>query len=180
MTRAERQRRLEEWLREDPLQTDEELAQRLGVSVPTIRLDRLRLGIPDWRGRTQGLARRVVQQRQDGLEPAFTDGEPGRWLSTRWVTEAGEEPRQSPWVTNAELFRQADALVCALIGEVGFAGLAHAKFRRPVRVGEALELYAEVIRRDLRRQVVLVVGRSAGETVFRAKFVVEEGRIAQA
>ena len=33
----------------DPLQTDEALAQRFGVSVQTIRLDRLELGLPEMR-----------------------------------------------------------------------------------------------------------------------------------
>ena len=52
--RLSKELRLKELLRElemDPLQTDEALAQRFGVSVQTIRLDRLELGLPEMRER---------------------------------------------------------------------------------------------------------------------------------
>ena len=44
-TKKERQVKLTEMLRNDPFLTDEELAELLEVSVPTVRLDRLELGV---------------------------------------------------------------------------------------------------------------------------------------
>lgn len=44
--KKERQQLLLQQVKEKPFLTDEELAQKLGVSVQTIRLDRLELGIP--------------------------------------------------------------------------------------------------------------------------------------
>ena len=44
-----RHKALQEKLNEQPYLTDGELAERFGVSVPTIRLDRLALGIPELR-----------------------------------------------------------------------------------------------------------------------------------
>jgi len=49
--KKERQAILLEKLEQDPFLTDEELSEMLGVSVPTIRLDRLELGIPELRER---------------------------------------------------------------------------------------------------------------------------------
>ena len=46
LKKQERQKQLQEKLNITPFLTDEELATHFNVSVPTIRLDRLELGIP--------------------------------------------------------------------------------------------------------------------------------------
>lgn len=51
MQKQERQRRLRQLIADNPFITDQGLADRLGVSVQTVRLDRLELGIPDMRTR---------------------------------------------------------------------------------------------------------------------------------
>ena len=59
--KKERQQLLVEKVKEKPFLTDEELAKALSVSVQTIRLDRLELGIPELRGRIR---------KMEGLAPA--------------------------------------------------------------------------------------------------------------
>ena len=54
--KKERQQLLLQQVKEKPFLTDEELAQKLGVSVQTIRLDRLELGISELRGRIRKMA----------------------------------------------------------------------------------------------------------------------------
>ena len=54
--KKERQQLLLQQVKEKPFLTDEELAQKLNVSVQTIRLDRLELGIPELRGRIRKMA----------------------------------------------------------------------------------------------------------------------------
>lgn len=49
--RNERRKALRELLQKDPFLTDWQLAERLGVSVATIRLDRMALDIPELRER---------------------------------------------------------------------------------------------------------------------------------
>ena len=51
-----RQRELMERLKADPFLTDEELSDIFHVSVQTIRLDRLELGIPELRERIKNVA----------------------------------------------------------------------------------------------------------------------------
>ena len=51
-----RHRSLKKLLRDNPFSTDEQLAKMLDVSVQTIRLDRVALGIPELRARTRTMA----------------------------------------------------------------------------------------------------------------------------
>src|SRR5690606_41293500 len=58
-SKSERQRLLQQLVREDPLLTDQMLARKLNVSVQTIRLDRLELGVPEMRARARQVVERV-------------------------------------------------------------------------------------------------------------------------
>ena len=49
-------------MNQQPFLTDEELANQFGVSVQTIRLDRLELSIPEMRERTKALAEAAYRQ----------------------------------------------------------------------------------------------------------------------
>ena len=51
-----RHEQLKSWMECSPFVTDEELAAQFGVSIPTIRLDRMELGIPELRERTRQVA----------------------------------------------------------------------------------------------------------------------------
>lgn len=51
-----RQKRLQSLIRKNPFLTDSQLAERLHVSVPTVRLDRVCLNIPELRVRTRLMA----------------------------------------------------------------------------------------------------------------------------
>lgn len=193
LTRAERQRRLAETLRANPFLTDEELAVLFGVSVQTIRLDRLALGIPELRERTREVARRSYERVKSiaarDIVGELVDLELGR--SGISILETSEDMvyEKTRIVRGHVLFAQAASLALALVdAHVAVVGLANVKFKRPVRAGERLVAKAEVIRRrGDGTLVVLVVIRSGPEPVFRAKFVVfalegataagEEGRV---
>ncbi|MCY0886676.1 MAG: transcription factor FapR [Firmicutes bacterium] len=177
MERQERQRWLAEYVRRHPLVTDEELARQLKVSVPTVRLDRMALGIPELRRRTEGLAQRAIEGvRSLGREEMvgeLIELELGRYGSSRLVTDLTMAFARTGVVRGHYLFAQADSLAIAVInGDVVLTGLANAKFKRPVMAGEELVARAEVIRRERQRAVVLVVTQSGSDVVFRAKFVV--------
>ena len=49
LSKANRQKKLVELMESDPFMTDEDLSEKFGVSIQTIRLDRLELGIPELR-----------------------------------------------------------------------------------------------------------------------------------
>ncbi|MCR4398454.1 MAG: transcription factor FapR [Firmicutes bacterium] len=176
--RAERLRLLKERLSDNPFFTDEELAQLFGVSVQTIRLDRMALGIPELRQRIRAMAERahgvVRSLGAREIVGEIVDIE----LNSRGVSilETTEDMalERTGIVRGHYIFAQADSLAIAIIdSDVVLMVLANSKFKRPVRVGERLVAKAEVIRtiRGCDR-VVQVVTRSGDEQVFRGKFVV--------
>lgn len=66
-SKKERQRLLLETIQETPFITDEELAEKFGVSVQTIRLDRLELSIPELRERIKHVAERKLEDEVKSL-----------------------------------------------------------------------------------------------------------------
>jgi acyl-coenzyme A thioesterase PaaI-like protein len=175
--RAERRRQLTEALAQDPLLTDRELAQRLGVSVQTIRLDRLALGIPEVRVRAFTVAERTIERRAGPqVVGELIDLVPGQTAISRLSTDEDMVYGRSERVRGHVLFAQAESLALAVTDLANPAvGLCRVKFRRTVQLGEVLVAKAQVLRRRRDgRQAILVQIRSGTEEVLRAKFVVEE------
>lgn len=169
---------LRETLEGNPFLTDEELAAMFAVSVATIRLDRLALGIPEVRERTRVMAERTYDLVKS-IAVAEIVGELvelnlGR--SGISVLETTEEMvfEKTRIVRSHFLFAQADSLALAIIdAHVAVTGLVNVKYRRQVTAGERLVAHARVIRvRGDDKYVVQVVTRSRSEQVLRAKFVV--------
>ena len=176
-SKVERHRQVIDRLRDNPFLTDAELAEIFKVSVQTIRLDRLALGIPELRERVKEVAERTHGQVKSlgskeivGELIDITLGQSG--ISVLETTESMVFER-SRIVRGHFIFAQADSLAIALIdADVVLTGLANIKFKRPVQVGEKLIAKGEVIRRRGNKYVVLVITRVADDQVFRGKFVV--------
>lgn len=174
--RSDRRRLLTEALARDPLLTDRELAARLGVSVQTIRLDRLALGIPEVRVRAFSVAERTIERRiGPQVVGELIDLVPGQVAISRLATDEDMVYGRSERIRGHVLFAQAESLALAVTDVPRPAiGLCRVKFRRTVRLGEVLVAKGQVIRRREGRQAVLVQIRSGTDEVLRAKFVVEE------
>lgn len=176
-SRAERLRRLVEKLEANPFLTDEDLAAGFGVSVQTVRLDRMTLGIPELRERVKQVAHRTYGRvRSLGSKEIVGDlidiVIEERAISTLTATEEMTFERTGV-VRGHFIFAQADSLAIALVDSpVALTGLANIKFKRPVKVGEKLIAKAEVIRRKGNKLVVLVQTWVGQDLVFRGKFVV--------
>ncbi len=176
-SRAERLRRLVEKLDGNPFLTDEDLASSFGVSVQTVRLDRMTLGIPELRERVKQVAHRTYGRvRSLGSKEIVGDlidiVIEERAISTLTATEEMAFER-SGVVRGHFIFAQADSLAIALVNApVALTGLANIKFKRPVHVGEKLIAKAEVVRRKGNKLVVLVQTWVGEDLVFRGKFVV--------
>lgn len=173
-----RRRALVAVLAEDPLATDVSLADRFGVSVQTVRLDRLALGIPELRRRTMQVAERAL-----GRVRALAARElVGELLDLRlgdeglslMRTEEDMAFSRSGVIRGQFLYAQAESLALALIdADEVLTGLARIKFRRPVAVGEVLLARGRVLRpRAYHKYVVEVVTRIEREEVFRGKYLV--------
>lgn len=69
-----RQSLLIDYVKSKPFFTDEELAKLLNVSIQTIRLDRLELGIPELRERVKQLAE-ATQKKVKSISSSEVSGE---------------------------------------------------------------------------------------------------------
>ncbi|MDA8210483.1 MAG: transcription factor FapR [Clostridia bacterium] len=176
-TKHDRQHRLQNYLETHPFITDEELARCFAVSVQTIRLDRLELGIPEVRERVKQVAERsfakVKSLANADLIGELVDLELGvSGLSMLEVTP--ELTFQRTGIARGHfLFAQANTLAVALVdAEIALTGTAKISFKRPVRQGERVVAKAMVKTIKENRYYIKVTSRVEGEIVFRASFVV--------
>ena len=163
-------------VKEKPFLTDEELAKLLKVSVQTIRLDRLELGIPELRERIRKMAEHAqpkVKSIESGeIVGELIDLELGKsGISLLRITEdmvfAKTQIAKGYFV-----FSQANSLALAIIdAPMAVTGVANVKYKVPVHVGEKLIAKAEIIRRRGNKYFVWVKTRNETQEVFRAKFI---------
>lgn len=177
MSKTERQQRLLKILEEDPLLTDEAIATLFGVSVQTIRLDRLELGVPEMRERARALAERARGALKT-LGPTEVAGQlVDLELGKRGVSilETNREMafRRSGIVRGHHIFAQANSLAVAVIdAPAALTGSARLKFQQPVRVGDRVVAKASVRRTRQGRSLVVVTSYVKSEIVFSAQFII--------
>ncbi|MDI6870313.1 MAG: transcription factor FapR [Bacillota bacterium] len=172
-----RQKQLMKKLNGDPFLTDEDLAKMFGVSVQTVRLDRLELGLPELRERMKKVASQVYSKvRSVGSGEVIGDLiEVDLGKSGLSILDTGESMgfARTKIVRGHHIFAQANSLAVAIIdAPVALTGSVEMRFLRPVTVGERLVAKAEVVAAEGRRYVVEVHTKAGNDEVFRGRFVV--------
>ncbi|MCR5175291.1 MAG: transcription factor FapR [Anaerovibrio sp.] len=175
--KKERHTALMRQVNEKPFLTDEELAKLFKVSIQTIRLDRMELGIPEVRERIRQVAEKAREKvttiENDDLVGELIELNPGHsGVSLLKVTEdmvfAKNQIAKGHYI-----FSQANSLALALISAPrAVTGVANVKYKVPVKAGEMLVAKAEVIRQRSNKFFVWVITRNDKQEVFRAKFIV--------
>lgn len=172
-----RHQMLKEKLKTSPFLTDEELAMLLGVSIPTIRLDRLELNIPELRERTKQMAKdaqaKLKAISSEEVIGELIDLELGRkgisvmQVSPEMVFEKTKTAR------GHFIFAQANSLALAIVDAPAAAtGIANIKYKTPVHIGEKLIAKAEVVKKRVNKYFIWVKIRNEKQEVFRAKFII--------
>lgn len=171
-----RQEMLKEKIQHTPFLTDGELASLLQVSVQTIRLDRLELGIPELRERTKLMAENAQNKLKaiasGEIVGELVDLELGKQgISVMHITP--EMVFEKTKIARGHyVFSQANSLALAVIdAPAAVTGVANIKYKIPIHVGEKLVAKAEVIRQRGNKYFVWVKTRNAVQEVFRAKFI---------
>jgi len=175
LAKKDRQTRLIQRLQENPFETDEDLAERFNVSIQTIRLDRLELGIPELRERIKSVAEKSFDHVKSlGIEEVI-----GEMIDLQLdeqaisVLEIKEEHvfARTQIARGHYIFAQANSLAVAVMNaDVALTATARIRFVRPVRLGEKLVAKAVVRSRDGDECKVRVETKVQGETVFTATF----------
>jgi acyl-coenzyme A thioesterase PaaI-like protein len=175
MSKRERQRRIKQAFMDDPFLTDEEMAKRCKVSIQTIRLDRLELGIPELRERIKHMAENHFDRVRSLLVEEVIGDIVDLQLDHSGVSVL-EIKKEHVFARNQIarghiLFAQANSLAVALVNsEVALTGSAEIRFIRPARLGEKCIAHATVIKKKASRLQVDVKTKINGEVVFQGIF----------
>ena len=177
LKKQERQKQLQEKLNITPFLTDEELATHFNVSVPTIRLDRLELGIPELRERISvmatGQSQETVEHIPYEVVGELIDVTEGQQALSMLRTTADMEDRFG-YVEPQYLYAQANSLAKVVMGTtVCSAEVGNIKYKNPVGAGTNLVAKAEIVRRRGNKFFIWVIIRDKIKEVFRAKFIME-------
>jgi len=183
-----RQERLAATIQNNPFVTDEELAAEFGVSIQTIRLDRMELGIPEVRERIKQMAavsQSVVRSLpMDEVIGDVIDLQLDK--SGISILEVGEEHvfSRTGIARGHHIFAQANSLAVALINdEVALTASADIRYLRPVRLGErcVAKGYVKSAPGDKGKAKVEVFTYVGDDLVFQGHFVIyRSGKTAEA
>lgn len=175
LKKQERQNRLANELQMNPFLTDEELAQSFSVSIQTVRLDRMELGIPELRERIK----HVAEQKLDPVKSLQLHEVIGDLVDLQLdhsavsILEIREEHVFSRTLVarGHYIFAQANSLAVAVVNaDVVLTGAARIRFIRPIRLGEKLVATATVRSAAEEQIKVRVETRVEGELVFSGTF----------
>ncbi|MDR0647827.1 MAG: transcription factor FapR [Synergistaceae bacterium] len=172
-----RQKQLLSLLDSDPLMSDSELARELGVSVGTIRLDRVLLNVPELRERARQMAEsassRLTSMKQEEVLGEIIELEPNRLALSVLSTNREYAFRHTDLIADHYIYAQAATLAIAAVKEeLVIVGSARAKFISPARVGDRLTACAKVGTHKDDKYAVSVHTRIANREVFVGRFVV--------
>jgi acyl-coenzyme A thioesterase PaaI-like protein len=176
MNKKERQLQLKTLIDQDPFLTDEDLSVKFHVSIQTIRLDRLELGIPELRERMRHAASENYEKvrSMSGAEiiGELIDLNLGNNGISILETNIDMSFKKTGIVMGHHIYSQAESLAMAVIdANVALTGVSNIKYLQPVEAGDKLIAKAEVIRVRGNKHFVHVKIHTKKDQVFRGKFV---------
>ncbi|MFD2116868.1 transcription factor FapR [Paenibacillus yanchengensis] len=179
MPKRQRHQQLIQLIEENPFITDRELTRILKVSIQTIRLDRMELGIPELRERMKLMAERSYDSvRSLPLHEVIgdiIDLELDRsGISVFEIIEEHVFSRTSI-ARGHHVFAQANSLAVAVINDaIALTAAADIRFIRPVNLGEKCiaKAYVKSISGEKRKAKVEVFTYVGDEMVFQGNFVI--------
>ncbi|CAM3815024.1 MULTISPECIES: transcription factor FapR [Paenibacillus] len=177
LSKKDRHKRLVQLIDENPFVTDRELTRQLKVSIQTIRLDRMELGIPELRERMKQMAEHSYDQvRSLSLEEVIGDVVDLQLdKSGISIFEIREEHvfSKTRIARGHYVFAQANSLAVAVINdEIALTSSADIRFLRQVKLGEKCIAKAYVRNIAGQKAKVEVFTYVSDEMVFQGDFVI--------
>ncbi|EHB56595.1 acyl-coenzyme A thioesterase PaaI-like protein [Paenibacillus lactis] len=177
LSKKDRHKRLVQLIDENPFVTDRELTRQLKVSIQTIRLDRMELGIPELRERMKQMAEHSYDQvRSLSLEEVIGDVVDLQLdKSGISIFEIREEHvfSKTRIARGHYVFAQANSLAVAVINdEIALTSSADIRFLRQVKLGEKCIAKAYVRNIAGQKAKVEVFTYVSDEMVFQGNFVI--------
>jgi acyl-coenzyme A thioesterase PaaI-like protein len=179
LPKRQRQQQLAKVIDENPFITDDELTRKFKVSIQTIRLDRLELGIPELRERMKLMAEKSYDQiRSLPLHEVIGDVIDLQLdKSGISIFEIGEQHvfSRTHIARGHHVFSQANSLAVAVINdEVVLTAAADIRFIRSVKLHEKCiaKAYVRSISGEKGKAKVEVFTYVGDELVFQGNFVI--------
>ncbi len=176
LDKNKRQEKLLETIEKDPFLTDEELADYFGVSIQTIRLDRMELNIPEVRKRIKNLAQSAYENLKSVKEGEVI-GELIKLdlestAESYLVTTEEMALQDSNVIRGHHIFAQANSLAVAVIdANLVLTGQVDMKYIKPVYIKERIKAKAVVTNVENDKYYVDINSYSKGEKVFWGNFI---------
>ncbi|MFC7320409.1 transcription factor FapR [Halobacillus campisalis] len=177
LSKQARQHELKNTIEDTPFIRDEELARRFGVSIQTIRLDRMELSIPELRERIKSVATQEWNETVKALPIEEVIGEVvDLELDVRAISILDIKPEhvfsRNNIARGHHLFAQANSLAVAVINEdLALTAGSTIRFTRPVKLGERVIAKARVKGDDSKgRTIVDVHSYVDNDEVFAGSF----------
>jgi acyl-coenzyme A thioesterase PaaI-like protein len=178
LLKNERHTILIEKIKSDPFLTDEELSDALNVSVPTIRLDRLELGIPELRERIKNVAEKnysiVKSLNSKEITGELIELKLGESGISILETDESMAFEKTKIIRGHYIYSLAESLAIAIIdAPAALVGVANIKYKIPVYAGAKLVAKAEVRQKREKSYIVWVIIQEKQVEVFRGKYILE-------
>ena len=167
---------LKNLIEKEPFLTDKELAEKFEVSIQTIRLDRMELGIPEVRKRTKNVAQNAYKRLR-----SVTEGEViGELIELKLdkyavsYLEATKEMalQKTPIIRGHHIFAQANSLaVAAIDAQTVLTGEVKIKFFEKAQVGNILKAKAKVKKIEGKKYFIDVNTYCSKRKVFGGSFI---------
>ena len=179
LSKLERQKKIEEYISNDPFLSDKRLAELFNFSVQTIRLDRLEMGIPEMRKRIVQVAKntpssdKVKSLSKEEIVGELIDIELGKDGIAILKTSKDMAFNRTGIIRSHYIFSLADSLAISIVdAEVALTGIARLRYKKPVYAGQTLVAKARIARNRSNKYLVSVHVKTEQEEVFTGKLVI--------
>ncbi|MFC4103653.1 transcription factor FapR [Paenibacillus xanthanilyticus] len=177
--KRQRHQQLSKLIEENPFITDRELTRQLKVSIQTVRLDRMELGIPELRERMKLMAERsydaVKSLPLHEVIGDIVDLQLDRSGISMFEIRDEHVFSRTGIARGHHVFAQANSLAVAVINdEIALTATADIRFVRSVRLGEKCiaKAYVRSISGEKNKAKVEVFSYVGDEMVFQGHFVI--------
>lgn len=176
LSKEKRQEKVREKIAGNPFLSDEQLAKLFRVSIQTLRLDRLEMGIPEMRKRVVKLAQaassKVKALQKSEIIGDLIDIDLGKsGISTLHTTKEMAFGKDH-LIRSHYIFSLADSLAMAIIdSDVVLTGVARLRYSHPVYAGQLLVAKARIATKKSNKYLVSVHIKSNHKEVFTAKLI---------
>jgi acyl-coenzyme A thioesterase PaaI-like protein len=177
LPKRQRQEQLMLAIEANPFMTDEELMRTFQVSIQTVRLDRMEMGIPELRERMKHMAEKTYDQVRslpiDEIIGEVIDLQLNQSGISMFEIREEHVFSRTKIARGHHIFSQANSLAVAVINDpIALTASADIRFIRPVKLGEKCIAKAYVRSISKGKAKVEAVTYIGEEEVFRGNFVI--------